>query len=68
MKERRWVFLQKKDETVQDPFQPMLRPKPKLPKRVQQPQIVAPSSPESNQKRQPSPYMALRASEHTFPI
>lgn len=60
MKEKRRVFLQKQDEIIQDPFQPMLRPEPKLPRRVQQPQTVAPSSPESNQKLQQSPYMALK--------
>lgn len=43
-----------------NPFQPMLRPEFKVPRRVQQPQTVATSSPESNKKLQPSPYMDLK--------
>lgn len=62
MKERRWVFLREQDETVQNPLQPMLRPEPKLPRQVQQPQTMTPSSPESDQKLHPSPYMALKQS------
>lgn len=38
----------------------MLRPEFKLPRRVQQPQTVATRPPESNQKLQPSPQMALK--------
>jgi len=62
MKEMRQVFLQNQEETVLDPFQTMLQCEPKLPRRVQQPWTVAPSFPESNQKSQPPPYMALRQS------